>query len=120
MIKKLTNKEEAVMQALWKLKKAFVKDLLEELPEPKPHYNTVSTIIRLLEEKGFVGHKAYGNTHQYFPKITKKEYARKFMGEVLANYFDNSLKSMVAFFAEEEDLSETELKEIIDLIEKKN
>ena len=107
------------MQALWKLKRAFVKDILEELPDPKPHYNTVSTIIRLLAEKGFVGHKAYGNTHQYFPLISKKDYTKKFMGQVLANYFDNSLKSMLTFFAEEEDLSEAEIKEIIDLIENK-
>ena len=116
---KLTNKEEVIMQALWTLKQAFVKDILEALPEPKPHYNTVSTIIRLLEDKGFVGHKAYGNTHQYYPIITKKAYTKTFMGQVLAKYFDNSVKSMVAFFAEEEDLSDTEIKEIIDLIENK-
>ena len=119
-MKKLTNKEEEIMQALWKLKKAFVKDILEELPAPKPHYNTVSTIIRNLEKQHFVGHKPYGNTHQYYPTVSKKDYARKFMGDVLANYFDNSLKSMVAFFAEEENLSEEEIQEIIDLIEKKN
>ena len=120
MIKKLTNKEEAIMQALWKLKKAFVKEILEELPEPRPHYNTVSTIVRLLEDKGFIGHKAYGNTHQYFPTVSKKAYTRQFMGDVLANYFDNSLKSMVTFFAEEEALSEEQIQEIINLIEKKN
>ena len=118
-MKKLTAKEEEVMQVLWKLKKAFVKDIIEDLPEPRPHYNTVSTIIRLLEERGFVGHKAYGNAHQYFPVVSKSEYTRYYMGDVLANYFDNSVKRMVAFFAEEEELSEEEIQEIIRLIEKK-
>ena len=119
-MKKLTAKEEEVMQVLWQLKKAFVKDIIEELPEPKPHYNTVSTIVRLLEERGYIGHKAYGNAHQYFPVLSKREYTRHFMGDVLANYFDNSLKRMVAFFAEEEELSEEEMEEIIKLIEKKD
>ena len=119
-MKKLTNKEEEVMQVLWKLKKAFVKDIIEELPEPRPHYNTASTIVRLLEERGFVSHKAYGNAHQYYPIVSKRDYTRHFMGDVLANYFDNSLKRMVAFFAEEEELSEEEVEEIIKLIEKKD
>ncbi|MCB0578499.1 MAG: BlaI/MecI/CopY family transcriptional regulator [Phaeodactylibacter sp.] len=118
-MKKLTAREEEVMQVLWALERAFVKDIIEQLPEPRPHYNTVSTIVRLLEERGFVAHKAYGNAHQYFPMVTKREYTRHFMGDVLANYFDNSLKRMVAFFAEEEKLSEEELQEIINLIEKK-
>lgn len=118
-MKKLTAREEEVMQVLWALERAFVKDIIEQLPEPRPHYNTVSTIVRLLEERGFVAHKAYGNAHQYFPVVTKREYTRHFMGDVLANYFDNSLKRMVAFFAEEEKLSEEELQEIINLIEKK-
>jgi len=77
-MERLTNKEEKVMQVLWDLKRGFVKDLLEEFPEPKPHYNTISTIIRILEEKGFVGHKAYGNTHQYYPKISRNVYRKHF------------------------------------------
>ena len=108
------------MQVLWQLKRAFVRDIIEELPEPKPHYNTISTIVRLLEERGFVGHKAYGNSHQYYPMVSKRDYTRHFMGNVLANYFDNSLKRMLAFFAEEEKLSEEEIQEIIHLIEKKD
>lgn len=107
------------MQVLWKLKKAFVKDLLDELPDPKPHYNTVSTIVRGLVEKGFLGYKAYGNTHQYYPLLGKEEYTRAFMGDILENYFDNSFQRMVAFFAKEEELSPDEVQEIINLIEKK-
>ena len=118
-MKKLTEKEEAIMQVLWKLEKAFVKEVVHELPKPKPHYNTVSTLIRLMVDKGFVGFKAFGNTHQYYPLISKKEYAKRFMGEVLENYFDNSFKNLVAFFAEDKKLSADEISEIIDLIEQK-
>lgn len=105
------------MQVIWQLEKAFVKEILKELPEPKPHYNTVSTIVRLLVDKGFVGFEAYGNTHRYYPIISKKVYAREFMGEVMSKYFDNSFSRLVAFFAEEKDLTEEEIEEIIKLIE---
>ena len=119
-MKKLTPKEEQIMQVLWQLEKAFVKDIIEELPEPRPHYNTVSTIIRLLEERGVVSHKAYGNSHQYYPLLSKRAYTRAIMGDVLADYFDNSVKRLVAFFAEEEKLDEEELAEIKRIIEQKN
>lgn len=118
-MQKLTNKEEEVMQILWKLEKAFVKDMLLEVKEEKPHYNTLSTIIRNLEEKGYVGHTAYGNTHQYFPVVTKEEYRKGFMTNAIENYFNNSYKSMVSFFAREEKISADELREILDMIEKK-
>lgn len=118
-MQKLTNKEEEVMHILWKLEKAFVKDVLLEVKEDKPHYNTLSTIIRNLEEKGYVNHNAYGNTHQYYPIISKEEYRKGFMSNAIENYFNNSYKSMVSFFAREEKISAEELREILDMIEKK-
>ena len=118
-MQKLTNKEEEIMHILWKLEKAFVKDVLMEIEEDKPHYNTLSTIIRNLEEKGYVSHNAYGNTHQYFPVVSKEEYRKGFMSNAIENYFNNSYKSMISFFAKEEKISANELREILDMIEKK-
>lgn len=117
-MEKLTNREEDIMQVLWKLRKAFVKEVIEEMPEPKPHYNTISTIIRKMEDKGFIKHKAYGNTHQYYPAINKELYKKSFMQNTISNYFEDSYKNVVSFFAEEEKISVKELKEIIALIEK--
>ncbi|GAA3653056.1 BlaI/MecI/CopY family transcriptional regulator [Flavivirga jejuensis] len=117
-MEKLTNKEEEIMHILWKLEKAFVKDVLAEIKKDKPHYNTLSTIIRNLEEKGYVAHNAYGKTHQYYPIVSKKKYKKKFMSLAIDHYFNNSYKSMVSFFAKEEKISVDELKEIIALIEK--
>ena len=118
-MQKLTNKEEEIMHILWKLEKAFVKDVLTEIEDEKPHYNTLSTIIRNLEEKGYVGHTAYGNTHQYYPVVTKEDYRKGFMSNAIENYFNNSYKSMISFFAKEEKISADELREILDMIEKK-
>jgi len=118
-MQKLTNKEEEIMHILWKLEKAFVKDVLAEITQNKPHYNTLSTIIRNLEEKGYVSYNAYGKTHQYFPIVTKEAYKSKFMTTAIENYFNNSYKNVVSFFAKEEKISVDELKEIIKLIEKK-
>lgn len=118
-MQKLTNKEEEIMQILWKLKKAFVKEVLAEIEEDKPHYNTLSTIIRNLEEKGFVSYNAFGNTHQYFPIVKIEEYRKRFMNTAIETYFDNSYKSMVSFFAEEKKISADELREILALIENK-
>ncbi len=117
---KLTNKEEEILHALWKLNKAFVKDIVAILPEPKPHYNTISTIIRNMEEKGYIKHIAYGKTHQYFPVVSKEEYRKTFMNKTINNYFENSYKNVVSFFAKEEKISIEELQEIINLIEKRN
>lgn len=116
-MEKLTNKEEEIMHILWKLEKAFVKDVLAEIEDDKPHYNTLSTIIRNLEEKGYVGYNAYGKTHQYYPFVSKEEYRKGFMNVAIDNYFNNSYKNMVSFFAKEEKISVEELKEIIALIE---
>lgn len=118
-MQKLTNKEEEIMQILWKLEKAFVKEILASIEEDKPHYNTLSTIVRNLEEKGFVSHHAYGNTHQYYPIISKEEYSKVFLSATLDNYFDNSYKNMVSFFVKEEKITVEELREILSLIEKK-
>ncbi|MEM6379829.1 MAG: BlaI/MecI/CopY family transcriptional regulator [Bacteroidota bacterium] len=118
-MKKLAKREEQLMQVLWTLEKAFVKEIIEQLPEPKPHYNTVSTIIRILEDKGFVSHESFGNSHRYFPTISKDEYQQKAVGDVIANYFDNSIPKMVAYFAKEEKISPQELEEIIKIIKKK-
>ncbi len=118
-MQKLTNKEEEIMHILWKLKKAFVKEVMAEITEDQPHYNTLSTIIRNLEEKGFVSHNAFGNTHQYFPVVKMEEYRKKFMNTAIENYFNSSYKNLVSFFAEEDKISAEELREILEIIEKK-
>ncbi|HSO86459.1 MAG TPA: BlaI/MecI/CopY family transcriptional regulator [Draconibacterium sp.] len=115
-MKKLTRKEEEVMKILWKLEKAFVKDIVEEYDDPKPHYNTISSLVRLLQDKGIVGFTQYGNTYEYFPLMTKEEYRKTFMKQVVSDYFDNSYKSAVAFFVKEKGLSPAELEELIKMI----
>ncbi len=109
----LTKAEEQIMQILWELEKGFVKDIIERMPEPKPAYNTVSTIVRILEQKGFVDHTAYGKTHEYFPVISRKEYTRSFMKNFVRNYFKGSFQEMVSFFAREDNLSVAELDELM-------
>lgn len=118
-MQKLTNKEEEVMQILWSLERAFVKDVLEKIKGEIPHYNTLSTIIRNLEDKGYVDYTAYGKTHQYFPIISKEAYRKRFFNTAIDTYFNSSYKNVVSFFAKEEKISVAELKEIIELIEKK-
>ncbi|TDE11587.1 BlaI/MecI/CopY family transcriptional regulator [Dyadobacter psychrotolerans] len=115
-IRTLTRAEEEIMRILWQLKKAFVKDILAEMPEPKPAYNTVSTIIRILEKKEVVGYNAYGKTHEYYPLITEEEYKRFEMQQLMVNYFDNSLPNLVSFFVKENDLKTKDLDEIMKLI----
>ncbi len=114
----LTKAEEQIMQVLWDLDKALVHDILKAFPEPKPAYNTVSTIIRILEQKGFVGHKAYGRTHEYFPLVSKPDYTKRFFRHMILNYFGNSCPSLASFFTREENLSLKELEEIRGLIDK--
>jgi len=116
-MQKLTNKEEEIMHILWRLKKAFVKEIQAEIIEDQPHYNTLSTIVRNLEEKGFVGHNAFGNTHQYYPVISLETYSKKYMNTAIDNYFNSSYKNMVSFFAKEEKISAAELREILAMIE---
>lgn len=112
-MKELTKAEDQVMQLLWKLEKAFVKDIIEKMPNPKPAYNTVSTIIRILEKKSFVGHNAYGKTHEYFPLISRQEYTRSFMKNFMRNYFSGSFQEMVSFFAKEDKMSLSDLDEMM-------
>ncbi|WP_234736471.1 BlaI/MecI/CopY family transcriptional regulator [Tellurirhabdus bombi] len=119
-VRELTKAEEEIMRVLWKLEKAFVKDVLAELSdEPKPAYNTVSTIIRILEKKGLVGYRAYGKTHEYYPLITEEQYKQFQTEQLMSNYFDNSLKKLVSFFVKDRNLSLKEANEIIELLNRK-
>jgi len=117
-IKELTRAEEQLMQVLWQLKKGFVKDVIDELPEPKPAYNTVSTIIRILETKGFIDHKAFGKSHEYFPIISKEQYQNFATEKLLNGYFDNSVQHMFSYFVKKEKIDLKEADEIMKLIEK--
>ncbi|MBT0549488.1 BlaI/MecI/CopY family transcriptional regulator [Riemerella anatipestifer] len=108
-IKQLTKAEEQVMQYLWQLEKGFLKDILEFFPEPKPHTNTVSTILKVLKEKGFVNYRVYGRQHEYFPIISQKEYSKKSFGGIIKNYFGGSYKEAVSFLVEEKQLSVEDL-----------
>ncbi|PKB18402.1 BlaI/MecI/CopY family transcriptional regulator [Flavobacterium sp. 5] len=116
-MQKLTNKEEEIMHILWRLKKAFVKEVMAEITEDQPHYNTLSTIVRNLEEKGYVSYNAFGNTHQYYPIVNIEDYRKGFMNTAIDNYFNSSYKNMVSFFAKEEKISAAELREILTMIE---
>ncbi|MBZ0099054.1 MAG: BlaI/MecI/CopY family transcriptional regulator, partial [Taibaiella sp.] len=103
---------------LWQLDKAFVKDIVDVLPEPKPHYNTVSTIIKILEEKGFADHESLGKANRYFPLVQKDEYSKKSMKQFVGKYFGGSFADMLSFFAREKDISVKELEEILELMKK--
>ncbi len=116
-MKELTRAEEQIMQILWKIKRGFVKDILEHFPEPKPAYNTVSTIVRILQDKGFVSHKAYGRTHEYFPLLSREEYTKSRMSNLVNDYFSNSFEKMVSFFAREKNISLKEMEDIRKLME---
>lgn len=117
-LKELTKAEEQIMQALWDRDGGFVKEIIDMLPEPKPAYNTVSTIIRILETKGFVNHESFGKSHRYFPKIQKEEYKKLITGKLLQGYFENSASSMLSFFLEEKKLDVKDMDEILKLIQK--
>lgn len=116
-MEKLTNKEEAIMHLYWKHKGMFVRDLLEHYTNPKPHFNTLSTMVRALEAKGFLGHKAYGTAHQYYPLISENEYGKVTIKGAVNKYFKNSYLSAVSALIKEEDISIEELKELIKQIE---
>jgi BlaI family transcriptional regulator, penicillinase repressor len=110
----LTKAEEQVMQILWDMETGLVKDIRDSFNDPKPARNTVSTVLRVLEKKGFVGHKAYGNVHHYFPLITKSNYSKSQLFGLLENYFNNSFPAMASFFAREKDLTVRELNELLE------
>jgi predicted transcriptional regulator len=115
-MKQLTKAEEEVMQLLWQLKKANVASIIEELPDPKPAYNTVSTIIRILEDKGFVDHEKVGKGHVYFPMVKKSDYSNQSINKLVDGYFQGSFKSMVSFFMKKNDISLNELEDIMNRI----
>ncbi len=114
----LTKAELELMQVIWDKEKVLVHDILGVLPEPKPAYNTVSTIVRILEQKGFVGHKAYGRTYEYFPLVSKEAYTQRYMTTVLDNFFDGSLSRLVSFFSEQESIPAGEVNEILNMLRK--
>lgn len=111
-MKELTRAEEQIMQILWEKKEGFIGDILEEFSDPRPAYNTVSTITRILVKKGFVGFRSMGKSHLYYPLISREEYKRSSLRRLVKNYFGNSYREMVSFFAREENFSLDELEEI--------
>lgn len=117
-MEKLTHQEETVMLHIWQLKECVVKDIVNEMAEPKPPYTTVASIVRNLEQKGYLHSKRYGNVNVYSPKIQEDEYKKVFMSDVVKSYFENSYKELVSFFIKEEKILPEELKEIIEMIEK--
>jgi BlaI family penicillinase repressor len=117
-MKQLTKAEEDIMQILWQLKKAKVRAIIQQLPEPKPAYNTVSTIVRILESKGFVDYEKKGKSHIYFPLVQQQEYSNQSINKLVDNYFHGSFKSMVSFFVKENDINISDLESLLDEIEK--
>ena len=112
-MKELTKAEDQVMQILWRLGKAFVKDIVQEMPTPRPAYNTVSTIVRILETKGFIDHKAYGKTHEYFPLISKDKYTKFYLNNMVKGYFNGSFDNLVSFFARENKLDAKDIEKLL-------
>lgn len=117
-MKELTKAEEQIMHLLWDLGEGFVNDLIDRMPEPKPAYNTVSTIVRILERKGFVAHRAFGKSHQYYPVIEKKAYTRSYLKSFVGNYFSNSFQELVSFFAKSNNMSIGDLEALMDEVKK--
>ncbi|MEO1054940.1 MAG: BlaI/MecI/CopY family transcriptional regulator [Bacteroidota bacterium] len=113
----LTKAEEKIMKILWGIEKGFIKDIIEQYPDPKPPYNSVSTIVRVLVQKEIVGYKAYGKTYEYYPMITKEDYSKGQLSRLVSEYYDNSLKQVVNFFSESEKLDEKELDEVMKMLE---
>ncbi|PZR37680.1 MAG: transcriptional regulator [Azospira oryzae] len=116
-MKELTKAEDQVMQILWTLEKGFVKDIVEEMPDPKPAYNTVSTIVRILETKGFIDHKAYGKTHEYFPIISREKYMQFYLNNMIKGYFNGSFQNLVSFFTKEEKINVKEIDQLVKHLE---
>lgn len=115
-MKTLTKAEEQIMQVLWKIGPSFVKDIIDEMPEPKPHYNTVSTLVKILVDKGFASFKAYGKSHQYYALVSKEEYSHKTVKNLVSGYFEGSFSNMVSFFVKEKDMSVADLEQLLQQI----
>lgn len=113
----LTKAEERIMKILWGMGAGFIKDIIEHFPDPKPPYNSVSTIVRVLVQKEIVGFTAYGNSYQYHPLITKEEYSKGQLGRLVSDYYNNSLAEVVNFFSESKQLDESELDEVLKMLE---
>ena len=113
----LTKAEEKIMRILWGIGAGFIKDIIDQYPDPKPPYNSVSTIVRVLVQKEIVGYKAYGKSHQYFPKISKEEYSKGQLSRLVSDYYNNSLKQVVNFFSESKKLDQKELDEVMRMLE---
>lgn len=118
-MKRLTEKEDQIMQVIWQLEKAFIREVVAELPKPKPHYNTVATIVKILVKKDFLKSEKLGNTDQYSPKTSLEDYRKEDIKNIKKKYFGNSMPKMMAHFAKQEKLSDQEIKELIDLIKSK-
>lgn len=116
-MKTLTKAEEKIMKILWGIERGFIKDIIEQYPDPKPPYNSVSTIVRVLVQKDVVGYTVYGNSYQYYPLISKKEYSKGQLSRLVSDYYDNSLKQVVNFFSESKKLDEKELDEVLKMLE---
>ncbi|MDE5420204.1 BlaI/MecI/CopY family transcriptional regulator [Labilibaculum sp. DW002] len=116
-MKELTKAEEQIMQYLWKLEKAFLKDIIEEFPHPRPAYTTISTVVRVLVKKGIIGYNTFGKVNQYYPLISKNAYTREFMKGMMKSFFNDSVGGFTSFFAREQDLSLSDLEEMKSLIE---
>ncbi len=112
-MKELTKAEEEIMQILWKIEQGFVKDIIEQMPEPKPAYNTVSTIVRILENKGFVAHESFGKSHQYYPVVAEDKYKSFFLKNFMSGYFGGSFEKLVSFFAKDNNLDVKELDQLM-------
>lgn len=119
-LKELTRAEEQVMQILWEIERGVVRDIIDKMDKPKPAYNTVSTIVRILETKGFVDHKAYGKTHEYFPLVSKERYTRFCLNNMIRGYFDGSFQNLVSFFARDNKLDIQDLEKLIDEVRPHN
>ncbi|KQC00001.1 BlaI/MecI/CopY family transcriptional regulator [Pedobacter sp. Hv1] len=115
-MQKLAKREEQIMQVFWTLEKAFIKEVIPELPDPTPHYNSVATMVKILEDKGFLSHEVVGNIYRYFPIVSKEAYQKHAMKDIVSQYFDNSYPNMLAFFAKDQKLSEKELNDIMQII----
>ncbi|WP_452599989.1 BlaI/MecI/CopY family transcriptional regulator [Pontimicrobium sp. MEBiC01747] len=113
----LTKVEEKIMKILWDIEKGFIKDIIEEYPNPKPPYNSVSTIVRVLVQKEIIGYKAYGKSHQYYPLISKEDYSKGQMKRLVTDYYNNSLSQVVSFFTESKQLKQSELDEAMRMLE---
>lgn len=118
MKKELTRAEEQIMQAIWSVEKGFAKDIHEQLEEPRPAYNTVLTVIRVLVQKGFVGYKTYGKSNEYYPKVTKEAYSSQRFQALKENYFGNSNAKLLSFFLKENNLDLQDLNELLEIIKK--